>query len=215
MTVARTLVKVCGLTSPDDARMAAAAGADWIGVILDGDGPRRVTVERAREIALAVPGVTVVAVMIAPSSPDDALARARDVGATRIQLHRVDALAWPADFPLPVAIAVPVGEDGSLREPLPRPAHTVLLDRADPDLPGGTGRTFPWETARVVAATRPLVLAGGLGPDNVAEAILRVRPFAVDASSRLERAPGVKDPDRVWRFVAAAREADERPDPSA
>jgi phosphoribosylanthranilate isomerase len=210
MTPTRTRVKVCGITTPGDARVAVAAGADWIGVVLDGDGPRRVALERAREIARAAPAGAVVAVMVAPSDPGLALARAHEAGAARLQLHRVDPQAWPDDFPLPLTIAVAVGDDGRLLGPLPRPAHTLLLDHADPHRPGGTGRTFPWEAARAVAAARPVVLAGGLGPDNVADAIAAVRPYAVDASSRLEGAPGVKDPDRVRRFVAAAREADER-----
>jgi phosphoribosylanthranilate isomerase len=102
-------------------------------------------------------------------------------------------------------MAVPVGADGSLGETLPPERHTVLLDTSDARLAGGTGRTFPWEAARVVAATRPVLLAGGLDDGNVAEAVAAVRPLGVDASSRLESSPGVKDPERVRRFVAAVR----------
>jgi phosphoribosylanthranilate isomerase len=122
----------------------------------------------------------------------------------------VDAFAWPRDFPLPVAFAVPVAEDGSLTEPLPPESNLVLLDTSDPRRAGGTGRAFPWESARVVAATRPMLLAGGLDPSNVEEALDRVGPFGVDACSRLESEPGLKDAEAVRRFVAAVRRFDER-----
>lgn len=206
---ARTLVKVCGITRIEDARLALEAGADWLGVILKGESPRRIDTVRARSITAAVDGATVVAVMVAPT-PAEALELARAAGATRVQLHRVDPLGWPVDFPLPVTIAVSVSADGSLDAMLPPESHHVLLDTADAWLAGGTGRTFPWEAARVVAATRPVLLAGGLHPGNVAEAVLRVRPYGVDASSRLEVTPGIKDAERVRQFVAAVRECDER-----
>jgi len=204
----RTIVKVCGITRVEDARAAVDAGADWLGVILLGDSPRRIDAALGRSISAAVDGIPVVAVMVAPT-PDEALELARRAGAARVQLHSVDAFRWPGEFPLPVTISVPVAADGSLTEALPPERHTVMLDTSDPRREGGTGRTFPWEAARVVAATRPVLLAGGLDPANVAEAMRAVRPFGVDASSRLESAPGLKDPDRVRRFVAAVRACDD------
>ncbi len=203
----RTLVKVCGLTRLEDARAAHEAGADWLGFIVTGGSPRRIEAVAAGAIARALPGATVVAVMVSPT-PDEAARLARAAGAARVQLHRVDPAAWPADFPLPVTFAVPVGPDGVIAGPLPSDGALVLLDTAHPERAGGSGLTFPWAPAAALAATRDLVLAGGLGPDNVAEAIERVRPFAVDASSRLEQSPGIKDHERVRRFVAAVRGAD-------
>ena len=205
---ARTVVKICGITRVADARAALAAGADWVGVVIKGDSPRRIDVAQARAISSAVDGATVVAVLVGPT-PDEALELAQRAGATRVQLHRVDAFAWPAAFPLPVTVAVPVGEDGSLGEILPPERHAVLLDTSDATRAGGTGRTFPWEAARVVAATRPVMLAGGLDAANVAAAVSCVRPFGVDASSRLESSPGVKDAELVRRFVAAVREGED------
>jgi len=207
--VARTVVKICGITRAEDARAAVDAGADWLGFVLMGSSPRRIEPARARAIAASVDGTITVAVMVAPT-PDQALEAASLAGAQRVQLHRVDAYAWPRDFPLPVAFAVPVAEDGSLTESLPPESHLVLLDTSDPHRTGGTGRTFPWETARVVAATRPMLLAGGLDPDNVEKALDQVRPFGVDACSRLETEPGIKDAEVVRRFVAAVRRFDER-----
>lgn len=205
----RTIVKVCGITRIEDARVAIDAGADWIGVILKGDSPRRIEATQARIISSAVDGATVVAVMVAPT-PQEALALARAAGATRLQLHRVDPAHWPADFPLPLTIAVAVATDGSLTDMLPPEHHDVLLDTAHASLAGGTGRTFPWEAARVVAASRRVLLAGGLDATNVAAAVALVQPFGVDASSRLESSPGIKDAERVRQFVAAVRECDDR-----
>lgn len=204
----RTLVKVCGLTRADDARAAHAAGADWIGVVLSGEGPRRIAPETALAIARATP-LPAVAVLVSPT-PAEALALASAAGCVRVQLHRVDAAQWPADFPLPASFAVPVHADGRLAGELPDARHLVLLDAAHPTLAGGTGRRVPWQAAMALAARRDVMLAGGLDADVVAEAIGQVLPFGVDASSGLESAPGVKDAARIHAFVRAVREADER-----
>jgi len=203
----RTLVKVCGLTRLEDARAARDAGADWLGFVVAGESPRRIEPAAAGAIVAALGAVEAVAVMVAPD-PERALRDARAAGAARVQLHRVDAARWPADFPLPVVFAVPVGADGRLAAALPPDGALVMLDTARAGKAGGTGETFPWAAAARLAATRAVVLAGGLGPDNVEAAIEAVRPFAVDATTRLERAPGVKDHDLVRRYVAAVRRAD-------
>lgn len=206
-SVRRTRVKVCGLTRLEDARLALEAGADWLGFVLMGETPRRIEAAAAGDIAAALPGATVIAVMVAPD-PDQALRLAERMGAAQVQLHRVDPASWPRDFPLPAIFAVPVEADGRLAVALPPAGALVLLDTAHPTRAGGSGETFPWEAAATLAATRDIVLAGGLDPDNVELAIERVRPFAVDASSRLEGAPGLKDAVKVRRFVAAVRRAD-------
>jgi phosphoribosylanthranilate isomerase len=205
----RTIVKVCGITRPEDARAAVAAGADWLGFILWDGSPRNVAPERMRAMSEPLEATVAVAVMVSPG-PDQALRAAALAGADRVQLHRVDPATWPADFPLPVTFAIPVSQDGSIGAALPALEHLVLLDTAHPRLAGGTGERFPWETARIVAATRPVLLSGGLDAECVTEAIERVRPFGVDASSRLESAPGIKDAEKVRRFVAAVRAWDEQ-----
>ena len=203
---AHTIVKVCGITRLADARDAHDAGADWLGMVVLGDSPRLVTADAAREITAALDGIVTVAVMVAPE-PDEALELARRAGVGRVQLHRVDPLRWPRDFPLPVSFAVSVDADGSLTTALPPAGDLVLLDTAHPTRAGGSGTPFPWTTARIVAGARDVMLAGGLGPDNVAAAIETVHPFGVDASSRLETAPGIKDAELVRAYVAAARAA--------
>ena len=205
----RTVVKVCGITRLVDARAALEAGADWLGFVAWEGSPRQVATDAAAGIIAALPGVTGVLVMVAPR-PDEALETARRIGARRLQLHRVDPMTWPADFPLPSTFAVQIAEGGGLTGGLPRPDDLLLLDTADRALPGGTGRSFPWETAAALAARRPVMLAGGLAHDNVAAALERVRPFGVDAASRLESAPGIKDHDLLRRFVGAVRACDAR-----
>lgn len=202
-----TVVKVCGITRLADAQAAMEAGADWLGFVAWRESPRRIEIGAAAEIVSAFPHAIGVLVLVAPR-PDEALAAAHRMGARRLQLHRVDPAAWPADFPLPVAFAVQVGEDGSLTGAMPAPDHLLLLDTADESRPGGTGRTFPWSHAAALAAERAVMLAGGLGPDNVSAALARVRPYGVDAASRLESAPGVKDHDLLRRFVATVRAHD-------
>jgi phosphoribosylanthranilate isomerase len=202
-----TVVKVCGITRLDDARVALEAGADWLGFVLWEGSPRRVDPDRAAEIVAAAGGAVAVAVMVRPS-PEEAAALAARIGAARVQLHEVDPLGWPADFPLAVTFAIPVSPAGTLERPLPRSGPLVMLDASDHLKVGGTGRRIPWESARVVAASRDVLLAGGLDADCVEAALDRVRPFGVDASSGLEREPGVKDADKVRRFVAAVRNFD-------
>jgi len=203
----RTVVKVCGLTRLEDAREAVRAGADWLGMILAPESPRAIGAAAAREIALALDGVTSVAVLVRPT-PVEAAEVARRTGVARLQLHGVDPLRWPRDFPVPVGFVVPVAEDGALVAALPDPRDLTILDTHDPARAGGTGRAFPWASARVVAATRDVMLAGGLAADNVAAALAAVEPFGVDASSRLESAPGIKDAAKVRAFVAAVRAFD-------
>lgn len=206
---ARTVVKVCGITRLADARAALEAGADWLGFIVWEGSPRRVAVETAAGIIARMPDVPSVLVMVSPR-PEEALDTARRIGARRLQLHRVEPGTWPADFPLPVGYAVQVGPDGVPAGELPAREHLLLLDTADDLRPGGTGRTFPWDHAAALAARRTVMLAGGLGADNVADALERVRPFGVDAASRLESAPGIKDRDLIRRFVSAVRAHDAR-----
>ena len=207
MTVAHTVVKVCGLTRLEDARVAFAAGADWLGFIVAAGGPREIGAEGMAAIVAEVPGATGVAVM-ARVDPATALAQGRRAGARRLQLHQVDPTLWPEDFPIPCAFVASVDGEGRLHGKLAPAPHLIQLDTADPTRTGGTGRTFPWEYARTLVGGRRFVLAGGLGPDNVASAIRIASPFGVDAASRLESAVGIKDPERVKAFVAAVRAAD-------
>ena len=197
-----TWVKVCGMTRVEDIAAAEAAGADAIGLVLVPDSPRALTVDRAAELAAAV---TTQAVLLTKDLvPEDLIAAVLAVGVDAVQPYGLHA-SEAADMAAEVGLFVlrPVELDFDVSE-LPE-AHVPLFDnRSGSDL-GGTGQTFDH---RLVPATeRRFVLAGGLGPDNVGEAIRTTRPWGVDASTRLESRPGVKDHDLVARFVREAKQA--------
>lgn len=202
-----TLVKVCGITRLEDARVAVEAGADLLGFVL-ADSPRRVSPEGAARILAALPGARGVAVLVEPT-PAQALELARRAGASRVQLHGVDASTWPADFPIPAIFAVGVGDSAPDASPAADPRSWLLCDARQAGRWGGTGRSFDWARVAHLARAWPVLLAGGLSAENVGQAMAAARPFGVDASSRLELGPGVKDADRVRAFVTAVRRADE------
>jgi phosphoribosylanthranilate isomerase len=206
----RTLVKICGLTRLEDAKWALECGADWLGFIVRTDGPRRIEPDRVAaivdELAGSVKGARWQAVAVmAGAGANEALALAQRCHAHRVQLHGSDAARWPAEFPLPCAFAVGVTPEGVLLADEPPARHLLMLDTSVAGHEGGTGRTWPWAVAHSIAERRDVLLAGGLHAENVAEAIHTLRPFGVDAASRLESRPGVKDPERVRRFVEAVR----------
>lgn len=195
-------VKTCGLRTEADVAAAVDAGADAVGFVLSSQSPRRVTETRARELARDVPLLSVIVTV--DFMPAALLAAAAHTGARGVQphgYHRQEAGAAAQReglfvlHPLPVSGPVDLGEvpDG----------QTPLLDSFRQGVHGGTGESFDWDLLRGIG--RPYVLAGGLGPDNIAEAVRTVAPWGVDASSGLESSPGVKDPGRIRDFVERAR----------
>lgn len=205
----RTRVKICGITTPADARIAVDAGADALGVVFYEPSPRYVTVATAAQIAAAVPPfVTVVGLFV-------------DVGAARVQevLERVPlgALQFHGDEdeafcrqfgrPWLKAIRMRPGLDPAAVARAYPGACGLLLDAYRQGLPGGTGEVFEWDRARGDIHAH-LVIAGGLDADNVGAAIGALAPHAVDVSGGVESAPGVKDPERIARFMAAVAAAD-------
>jgi phosphoribosylanthranilate isomerase len=197
-------LKICGLTREADVGAAVAAGADAIGFVLWPDSPRAVSAARAAALGRLLPPWTArVGVMVAPS-PDDAAAAVRDARLTALQLHGVLDVAPYADLGVPLVLvrALDVAE----AEPTP-PGATLMLDAHDPVRHGGTGRTIDWSRAAAIAAREPIVLAGGLTADNVAEAVTRVRPYGVDVSSGVEDTPGLKSSSRIAAFADALRRA--------
>lgn len=202
----RVAVKVCGVTSVEDALHAARCGADAIGLVFWPKSPRRVGLETARRIAGVLPPfVTRVGVFV-DAEPGELREIGRSVGLDVLQLHGDEPVSILDAVERRVLKAFRVGERfeaGSVRAWVERGAG-VLLDTAIPGgMPGGTGRTFDWtEAVRVRSLTPHLVLAGGLDGDNVEAAVSTVRPDAVDVSSGVEASPGRKDPDAVRGFLA-------------
>jgi phosphoribosylanthranilate isomerase len=200
-------VKVCGVTSVEDALTCIEAGVDAIGLNFWPRSVRRCAEQTARQIADAVAGrVLLVGVFVDAQEEEIARLQATlELGC--VQLHGAEPPALVARF-LPHAYkALRVRDAGVLAEVRTFPGEHVLLDAYVPGVPGGTGATFDWSLAAQVARERKLTLAGGLTPRNVADAVRAVRPYCVDTASGVESAPGVKDPALVRAFAAGAKSA--------
>jgi phosphoribosylanthranilate isomerase len=205
-------VKICGVTLPDDAAVAAAAGADFIGLNFWARSKRHIDPARAPIVAGVARGAgSALIVGVFVDARADEIAEIHGaVGLDRVQLHGdehpddVKRIADAVGVPVWKAIAVRDARDLAALDEWP--VEAILLDAPSTGR-GGSGQTFDWVLAAAAqnAPARPLVLAGGLTPENVGAAIARVKPWAVDVASGVERAPGVKDHDKVRAFIAAAR----------
>lgn len=196
-------VKICGVTRMDDARLAAELGAWAIGFVFWPSSPRFVEPDEARRIVESLPPlVSAVGVFV-----DQPIAHVEAVAAfvrlSAVQLHGAETPEAARALTRRVIKAIPLGPDGPALPLDGWEDALVLLDAHDPVRRGGTGRTIDWEQAARLAAIRPVMLAGGLSPANVGEAVSRVRPAAIDVSSGVEQRPGVKDS----RALAALFEA--------
>ncbi len=207
-------VKICGLVREEDARLAGTSGADVVGAVLVPSSPRFVTPERAGDLALAA-GLPL-AVVVAGLSPGEVVKAARTARARIIQLHddtppeALERIRAEGEWELWKAARVRSGHE--MEEAARRYGSLVdllLLDAWHPRQLGGTGHRFPWSELEGcrdrLPNSLPLGVAGGLGPDSVAEAVRRLNPALVDVSSGVERAPGEKDPEKVRSFVRQAR----------
>ena len=193
--------------NPGDAREAADAGADAIGMIF-AESPREVNVEEARRISVALPdGVLKVGVFV-DAEPEEVLQTAREVGLDLAQLHgdeTPETVAAIRGAGLPVMKALRVRNAEALAEIQSYGADLIMLDAWSARVRGGTGETFDWGLAKSVKGRGNIVVSGGLTPENVREAIEFFEPYGVDASSSLEEKPGKKSGERVRRFVRAAK----------
>jgi len=204
-----TRIKICGVTNADDAWLAAELGADAIGLVF-ADSPRRIEPLQARAIVAALPPfVTPVGVFV--NTPRDTLLRAvAESGVRAVQLHGDETPDALADLPVPAVKAFRVRSAADL-EPIAQYGRTaaVLLDARVDGQFGGTGQTFDWALAREAQRFgKPVIVSGGLTPENVGAAIRAARPFAVDVSSGVEITPRRKDPGKLRAFFAAVRAAD-------
>ena len=196
-------IKVCGITRQEDARCAIDGGATALGFVFWSRSPRCVTAAQARDIVRGLPaGVTTVGVFVDES--EETIRRTIErSGIAAVQLYGEAEPAAAARLGRPVFKAMTLTTAAHTAAQWPDDV-TLLLDAHDPVRRGGTGVTIDWERAAEIAARRRLVLAGGLKPSNVADAIARVKPFGVDVSSGVEASPGIKDQDKVSEFLANA-----------
>lgn len=205
-------IKICGVTRPEDAELAAHLGADALGLNFYEGSPRFLDRPRAEALLRGLPPfVEPVGVFVNPTAPQ---LRAWRQDLRTVQLHGADLASLADEVAAARWCAVPafgVGDAADLARVTAAlagwPAAAVLLDAKAPGLHGGTGRTAPWDLLAAFRAPVPVLLAGGLTPENVAEAIRVVRPYAVDVAGGVEASPGVKDPEKLRRFLDNAREA--------
>jgi len=204
-----TFIKICGITSVEDALAAVAAGADALGFNFYKPSPRYVSPQTAREIVAKLPlSVLTVGVFVNEESPKTVRSIANEAGVTALQLHGDESPNYCRELTNDryVIKTFAVVNDLDLEILQDYDVEAVMLDTKHNALRGGTGRVFDWSIAREVKEAVPkLFLAGGLSPENIGEAIETVRPYAVDACSALEDEPGRKNHERMRAFVELAR----------
>jgi phosphoribosylanthranilate isomerase len=201
----RPYVKICGLTNKGDALHAAGSGADAIGLVFYAQSPRFVSLEIACDICAALPPFVTRVGLFVNASPELIREAVSCCGLDVVQLHGDETPAQADCSPLRTIKALRVRNLASLDGHEKYQVSTLLLDAWVPGEYGGTGECFNWDIAAAVAATRPVILAGGLTPENVSAAVARVKPYAVDVSSGVEKTPGEKDPDKVAAFIRAVK----------
>jgi phosphoribosylanthranilate isomerase len=198
-------VKICGITRLEDALLAVEAGADALGFNFWPRSKRFVSPETAREIVRVLPPFTVAVGVFVNPTRDEVLRAAEVAGFQAVQLHGDEPPELAASLPLPVIKAIRIEGRASLAAMAAHRPAAFLLDAPSAGY-GGSGATFDWAIAAEAARTARVLLAGGLSPENVAAAVRAVRPYGVDVASGVERAPGVKDPEKLVRFVRAAKD---------
>jgi phosphoribosylanthranilate isomerase len=202
-------VKICGITNLRDGMAAAEAGADALGFVFYDQSPRHISVQSAAGLVSQLPPF-VMKVGVFVNAPEDLVIRAiRECGLSLLQFHGDELPEYCQQFGLMSMKAFRVRDAASLQTLLSYPTDAWLLDAYSPEKPGGTGEIFNWDLALEAQRWgRPIFLAGGLTPENVAEAVRRARPYGVDVSSGVEAAPGKKDHARVKAFIEAAKAAE-------
>ncbi|MDY3554658.1 phosphoribosylanthranilate isomerase [Gemmata sp. JC717] len=208
-------IKICGVTTPEDARFAADAGADAVGLNFYPQSPRYVAPQQAAALVRALPAFTSAVGVFVGTPMRQACAIAFQLGLRGVQSYD-DHPPTEDTFPFAHVPAFRVKDREGLEAvrrfvdaavAAGRPPAAVLIDSFVVGQMGGTGHRAPWQLLQQFDVGVPLILAGGLTPENVEEAVATVRPWGVDVASGVERAPGVKDPDKVARFVQNVRRA--------
>jgi phosphoribosylanthranilate isomerase len=201
--VTQLFVKICGITRPQDAELAAGLGASALGLVFWPNSPRCVSAEAATTIAANVPA-DVLKVGVFVDQPVEEVARIMDeVGLDVAQLHGHESPEYCRELKRTIFKSVAITNNGSTNIDDFDPDVVLLVDAHDPVRFGGTGKTVNWDSAREIAATRRTILAGGLNAANIKLAVRSVRPYGVDVSSGVESSPGIKDPNRLRTFFEA------------
>ena len=200
-------IKICGITSVEDAIFVAQSGADAIGLVFYAPSPRAISIDQARSIVQAVPPFVTTVALFVDAEATRINQVVEQVGVDHLQFHGKESPAFCDQFSRPWMKAIRMRSEVDLLAEADRyaAASALLVDGYQPGVPGGTGEVFDWQRIPPTLE-RPLVLAGGLNSENVAEAIRQTRPWAVDVSGGVERAKGGKSRDKVARFIEQVRE---------
>lgn len=198
-------VKICGITNLEDALMTVEAGADALGFVFFQGSPRNISPDTAAAIIRSLPPFVQTVGLFVNEEPATVNAIADRCGLDLVQLHGDESPEYCTAIKRRIIKAFRVKDASSVDAMTDYPVAACLLDAWSPAARGGTGTTFNWDIAAGVAVEHSIILAGGLTPDNVAEAIAVVKPYAVDVSSGVESAPGKKDAGLVARFIRSCR----------
>ncbi len=210
-TLYRTRIKFCGMTRPGDVRLAGELGVDTVGFVFAAGSPRQVTPMVARQLRLALAPMVGAVALFRDNPAEEVRDVVRQVRPAMLQFHGGEDDAFCRSFRVPYMKAIPMGGDEpwdarTLQQRWPN-ASAFLFDSHGVGGAGGTGHAFDW--SRVPTGLhRPFVLAGGITADNVHDAIVATLPWAVDVASGIEASPGIKDGEKMRRFVAEVRRAD-------
>ncbi|WP_343222593.1 phosphoribosylanthranilate isomerase [Marinobacterium ramblicola] len=204
-----TRVKICGITRLEDALCAVEAGADALGFVFYDPSPRAVDVDRAASIIEQLPAFVTTTALFVDPAPELVDRVVKDARVDLLQFHGKESPEFCQGFARPWIKALRMKPDLDLLEQSQRyhAGRGLLLDAYRPGVPGGTGESFDWDRIPAELASE-VILAGGLNPDNVAQAVRRVRPFAVDVSGGVEEAPGIKSCQKIQAFIAQVRLTD-------
>jgi phosphoribosylanthranilate isomerase len=198
--------KICGITNLTDAKAAVAAGADAIGLVFYASSPRAVSIPQAREIARNLGAFTVITGLFVDADPEFVQSVLVQVPLNLLQFHGSESRDYCESFQRPYMKAIRMKPELDVQAAIADypTASAILLDAYRPGVPGGTGETFDW--GRVPqSASRPLVLAGGSTPKNIADAVVATRAYGVDVSGGVESAPGLKDHEKIKSFIINAQ----------
>ena len=198
----RTRVKICGITRKQDAEVCASAGADAIGLVFYEPSPRAVSKELATEILDALPPFVTTVGLFVDANADYVKDVLKRVKLDCLQFHGNEDAAYCEQFERPYIKVIRVVEDTNVEEQARQyiSARALLLDTYVADVPGGTGQTFNWQLVPVTCS-KPIILAGGLTPENVSAAIQVTKPYAVDVSGGVELSKGIKEASKIEKFI--------------
>jgi phosphoribosylanthranilate isomerase len=200
-------VKICGITNLEDALAAVEAGADALGFVFKASSPRHIFPEQAAAIIRHLPPFIQTVGLFVDEKIENVNATANQCGLDLVQLHGDESPSYCSEVQRRVIKAFRVKDITSLEPTNKYQVSSLLLDAWSPSAHGGTGRTFNWEIAALAAASGRIILAGGLTPENVVDAISQVQPYAVDVSSGVESSAGKKDSEKIVQLIMAVRSA--------